>query len=298
MAEPTPLTHKLTVTVKVVSPDDAAKYLENVNNPRRLRPGKVAIYAADMAAGKWFLGTSALKFDPSGALRDGQHRLWACIEAMAPFPTVIYRNVTDDAIDNTDRGMARQWADVLAGRGIANSRQLQGAVNVSWRWDRGQLLSTAWSTRVTPTISESEDWLAAHPAILGLMQMTHRITQGVGGKASVVAAFLYRAGVIDLDAADRFAESLHTGANLGLDDPVRRLRDRMMTERAYVRKSARDQQAIDLALMVKAWNLWMRGTTLKQLSWRPSAGEAFPDMLDAEGRAYPFPDVVARDNDA
>jgi hypothetical protein len=298
MAQPIPLQRDLTILTATVTPEDAALYLEHVNNPRRLRPGKVAVYAADMAAGRWFLGTSALKFDPAGALRDGQHRLAACIEANVSFPTVIYRNVTDDAIANTDRGMARQWADELAGRGVPNSKQLQGIVYMSWRWDAGALLSTNWNRRVSPTNSEADAWLEAHPSVLGLTTISHRISQAVGGKVSVIGSFLHRAGIIDLDAGDRFAEGLLTGANMATDDPVRRLRDRLMTDRAYIRKSARDQQALDLALMTKSWNHWMRGTMPKQLSFRPTAGEAFPDMIDAEGRTYPFPDVVARSVEA
>jgi hypothetical protein len=293
-AQPTPLTRELHITVETITPDQAAIYLSHVRNPRRLRPAKATVFAADMAAGNWHLGSSSIKFDTAGALRDGEHRLAACVESNSPFPTVIYWNVTDEAIDNTDRGMARQWADVLAGRGVANTRQVQAIVNLSWRWDRGELLAASWNRRMTPTVSESEDYLEAHPAVLSVVTVTHRITQTVGGKASVVGSFLLRAGTIDLDASDRFAEGLHTGANLATDDPLRRLRDRIMTDRAYIRKSARDQQSIDLAIMAKAWNHWMRGTTLKQLSWRPSAGEAFPDLIDAEGCVYPFPDVVAR----
>jgi hypothetical protein len=268
-AQPTPLTRELHITVETITPDQAAIYLSHVRNPRRLRPAKATVFAADMAAGNWHLGSSSIKFDTAGALRDGEHRLAACVESNSPFPTVIYWNVTDEAIDNTDRGMARQW-------------------------DRGELLAASWNRRMTPTVSESEDYLEAHPAVLSVVTVTHRITQTVGGKASVVGSFLLRAGTIDLDASDRFAEGLHTGANLATDDPLRRLRDRIMTDRAYIRKSARDQQSIDLAIMAKAWNHWMRGTTLKQLSWRPSAGEAFPDLIDAEGCVYPFPDVVAR----
>jgi hypothetical protein len=294
-AQPTPLARELHITVETITPGQAAIYLEHVRNPRKLRPAKVAVFAADMAAGKWYLGSSSLKFDPAGAVRDGQHRLAACVESGKPFPTVLYWNVSDDAIDNTDRGMARQWADVLAGRGIVNTRQVQGIVYLSWRWDNGLLLTVNWHQRVSPTVSEAEDWLEAHPAVLNLTTLSHRISQSVGGKVSVIGTFLQRAGVIDLDAADRFAEGLQTGANMATDDPVRRLRDRLMTDRAYIRKSARDQQALDLALMAKAWNHWMRGTQPKQLSFRPTAGEAFPDLIDAEGRVYPFPDVVARD---
>src|SRR4051812_153789 len=193
-AQPTPLTRELHITVETITPAQAAIYLEHVRNPRKLRPAKATVFAADMAAGKWHLGSSSLKFDPAGELRDGQHRLAACVESNMPFPTVIYWNVTDEAIDNTDRGMARQWADVLAGRGIVNTRQVQGIVYLSWRWDNGLLLSVSWHQRVSPTVSEAEEWLEAHPAVLNLTTLSHRISQSVGGKVSVIGSFLQRAG--------------------------------------------------------------------------------------------------------
>lgn len=289
-ALPTELEYRLLVSVETITPNDAASFLEHMNNPRRLRPGKVSHYAKDMAAGRWEVGTSAIKFDRAGMLRDGQHRLWACIEADAPFRTVVYRNVTDAAVDNTDRGMVRQWADVLNGRGVANTHALQSACTLGWRWDRSAVFDP-----LSPTIGELEDWLAAHPHTHDAVRDGLRIRSHIGGRVSIYGSFLTRAATIDFDAADRFVEALSSGANLAPDDAVHRLRDRLLANAHFAVKS-RGNQGVELAIVCKAWNAWITGKPVRQLAFRRGASmrESFPDLVDGEGRTYPFPDVERR----
>lgn len=290
LPEPATLTHPLHVSVETIVPADAARYLENIRNPRRLRPRKVSIYASDMAAGHWAVGSSSLKFDAAGALRDGQHRLAACIEAGVPFTTVVHWNVSDEAIANTDRGMNRQWADELRGKGMANAHGVQGAVYLSWRWDTGQLLSTSITSHAVPTASEAEAWLEANPSIVDQVSMAQRVVKPLGAKLTVAAAFFHRASQIDLDAADRMLESLRTGAHLDVDDPIRRLRERLQQDRMYRAVTGRDHQTVELGLFCKSWNAWQTGKQMRQLSFR--VVERFPNLVDAEGNVHPFPDVM------
>lgn len=289
-ALPTQLEHRLKTSVETITPADAARYLANMNNPRRLRPAKVAFYAKDMAAGRWEVGTSAIKFDSSGMLRDGQHRLQACILADAPFRDVVYRNVTDAAVANTDRGMVRQWADTLHGRGISNTHATQAAVSLGWRWDEGSLFDT-----VAPTIAEMEDWLVDNPTVIDAVTEGLRIRSHIGGRTSIYGAFLNRTHAIDLDASDRFVEALVTGANLAADDAAKRLRDRLLGHAHFGIKS-RSTQAVELAVFCKAWNAWITGKPMRQLHfrWGPSMREAFPHLVDGDGRVHPFPDITAR----
>lgn len=289
-AEPLTLSYPLRVTVETITPVEAAGYLENIRNPRRLRPRKVAVYATDMRAGHWWVGSSSLKFDAAGALRDGQHRLAACIEAGVPFTTVVHWNVSDEAIANTDRGMNRQWADELRGRGIANAHGLQGAVYLSWRWDNGLLLTTTITSHTVPTASEADAWLADNPGIINQVSMAQRVVKPLGAKLTVAAAFFHRASAIDLDAADRMLESLRTGAHLDVDDPIRRLRERLQQDRMYRAATGRDHQTVELGLFCKAWNAWQTNKQMRQLSFR--VVERFPHLVDAEGNVHPFPDVA------
>lgn len=288
-AVPTTLTRRLLVSVETVTPDDARRYLELNENPRKIRPAKVRLYARDMTSGSWEVGTSSIKFDVQGRLRDGQHRLTACVEADRDFTTVVFRNVTDAAVDNTDRGMVRAWADVLAGRGYANAHHLQAAVTVGWRWDRN-----GWSGRLQPSVTELDEWLGDNSALPEHVTTASLLGHKLGARRSSVAAFMNRAATIDPDELERFVEALRSGTGLEATNPAFRLRERWMLNRHVKPSSSLVLQLVDLAYTCKAWNAWIEGRSINQLVYRWSSNERFPDLVDANGVVVEFPDVVAR----
>lgn len=295
-----PLPHRtdpLRVTVETIMPEVAHVMLSSMENLRRLRPTVAERYAVDMRNGNWAVGTSAILIDATGRVRDGQHRLQACILADTPFTTVVIHGVDDDAVHNVDRGLMRQYQDILAGRGVPNPSAVQASVTLGWRWDSGYIENMR---SIRPTFSQSDEWFAAHPEIVEHATAAQQWRRVTGGVPSVLSCFRHRIHQIDADAAEMFGESLLTGANLDVDDPVRRLRDRMMSDRNVAgRRSSGEIQLIELATMCKAWNLWMTNQTVKQLVWRRGSvlREEFPALVNGDGRPFPFPDVIlARGN--
>jgi hypothetical protein len=283
-------------TVETITVERAHVMLSTMENLRRLRPTVAERYAVDMRNGNWAVGTSAILIDKAGRLRDGQHRLQACILADVPFTTVVIWNVDDAAVHNCDRGLVRQYQDILASRGVANPSAVQASVALGWRWDSGYIENMR-SAR--PTFSQSDEWFAAHVDIAVHVVAAGQWRRVIGGIPSVLACFRHRIHQIDVEAAELFGEQLVTGANLEVDDPVRRLRDRMLSDRNVAnRRSSGEYQLIELATMCKAWNLFMTGQTVKQLVWRRGTvlREEFPTLVDGSGRPFPFPDVLARGN--
>lgn len=103
----------LRFSTKLVTPQQATRWLEgNVAN-RLLRDHKVAEYARDMKAGRWRLTHEPIAFSNTGALINGQHRLWAVIEADVPVKFTVAYNVPDDARGVIDSGLIRTDADHL-----------------------------------------------------------------------------------------------------------------------------------------------------------------------------------------
>lgn len=288
----TGLPTRLRVSVETITPNEAEMYLSNMNNPRRLRDAVVKRYARDMARGDWHVGTSAISFDALGALRDGQHRLSACIEANTALTTVVYRGIGEGAVLNMDRGLKRMWADTLKARGIPNANNVQSAVVLAWRWDRG--LFAEGSTRYAATNSELENWLAANPTMIDRVHDAARLRGQMGCVVAPMSAFLHRAHTIDPDAAALAVELLYTG-DVPSSSPLRKLRDRSMMS-VGKRRGGSLNQIIELAICCKAWNAWVNERPMQVLAWRrgPSVRESFPDLQDANGNTYPFPDVMAR----
>ena len=64
--------------VQVITPELAEQYLtKNTNNYRSMSNSVVNAYATDMKTGNWKFNGDSIKFNKSGILVDGQHRLAA-----------------------------------------------------------------------------------------------------------------------------------------------------------------------------------------------------------------------------
>jgi len=96
-----------------ITPEQATKWLEgNVHN-RALRDSTVMRYARDMKAGKWLLTHQAIAFNDEGVLIDGQHRLFAVIEAGVTVSMMVAWGVVDEAQAVIDGGLVRSAVDQI-----------------------------------------------------------------------------------------------------------------------------------------------------------------------------------------
>lgn len=97
-----------------VTPQLAAKWLEGNTHNRPLRQTSVDRYAADMKAGRWLLTHQGIAFDQNGVLLDGQHRLWAIVEANVTIKFRVFFNEPSESRWATDTGNPRHNIDVLS----------------------------------------------------------------------------------------------------------------------------------------------------------------------------------------
>jgi len=98
-------------TLIMVSPEIAAKWLEaNVHN-RKLTQGTVDHYAEQMRRGEWHLNHQGIAFNCEGTLVDGQHRLWAIIEAGVTLPMVVMTGLPLESQETIDCNLQRTFAD-------------------------------------------------------------------------------------------------------------------------------------------------------------------------------------------
>jgi hypothetical protein len=94
----------------IVTPEIASKWLEgNVRN-RPIRQRRVEHYADQMKRGWWRLTHQGIAFASDGQLIDGQHRLWAIVEAGISVPMLVTYNLTKLALDAVDGGQPRDAA--------------------------------------------------------------------------------------------------------------------------------------------------------------------------------------------
>jgi|688.fasta_scaffold02092_13 hypothetical protein len=114
-----------------ITPRLAEHILTHLNpHNRAKRTTHIAQYARDMTEGRWALTGDTIKFGRSGILRDGQHRLAACVRAGTPFETYCVFGISDESFSVMDIGRKRKGDDAFTIAGISNANSAAAAV----RW--------------------------------------------------------------------------------------------------------------------------------------------------------------------
>lgn len=97
--------------IENVTPKKAEGWLNGNNSNRKLREGVAEKYAEDMRNGRWTECPVPIAFYVDGELADGQHRLWAIIEADVAIKFPIARGLSREAGLNIDTGLTRSLVD-------------------------------------------------------------------------------------------------------------------------------------------------------------------------------------------
>jgi hypothetical protein len=131
-----------------------------------------------------------------------------------------------------------------------------------------------WSESATN--SEREQLLEEHPEIRDSVQRCEK-AKGVIS-AGTLAYVHWRGHQIAAQAADDFVDALATGANLLVDNPAHVLREMLLKNKVNRRKKL--QGPVVLAYVIKAFNAFAKGETMRKLSLRPADG--FPEFVSLE----------------
>lgn len=92
----------LSVTVEVISQQEAIAYLKNNAKHRPIKEKKVDEYMNEMIDGHWRLNGKTICFDTNGRLLNGQHRLSAVARSGVPLTTVVIRGLDPSLVPNKD----------------------------------------------------------------------------------------------------------------------------------------------------------------------------------------------------
>ena len=95
----------------VITPEIAKDFLARLAGNRRLRPKHIEQLAGCMQRGEWMLTNQGIGFDESGALRDGHHRLEACILSGVSFESWVVYGMAPNSYEVIDCGVTRNYAD-------------------------------------------------------------------------------------------------------------------------------------------------------------------------------------------
>ena len=98
-----------------ITPAIAERYLKHNYGNRAIKPTWVAHLTTLILTGFWLLHPHGIVFTKSGRLVDGQHRLYAIIQAGCAAWMVVCRNAADEVYPVLDTGAKRSLADSMGG---------------------------------------------------------------------------------------------------------------------------------------------------------------------------------------
>lgn len=240
---------------------------ERTNRP--FSQAKAEQYRDAILQGRWKLTHQGVALDVHGELMDGQHRLAGLVMAGAVNPDISVKmmvtyDLEPDVVDVVDIGKKRTVGDVLAMYGESHST-LTGAVLKLIAFYDAQCKPGEWNNfSLTPEVAR--EMLAAEPEIREAVKFGNgwtflAINSSIGASYHVISRTRpsqYERG--------QFFDSLRTGADLSLGDPVLTLRNVLLGQKTNAKRgrSALEQ----FSLVVKAWNAYVQGRPLRKLSWK------------------------------
>lgn len=243
--------------IQTISPDMARQYLEaNVCN-RPLAEHRVVTFQRDIENGAWRLTGEAIKFDISGNLLDGQHRLWAVVKADKPITTYVVTGLEPETQEVMDTGQKRTMGQVLGLRGIINPNVVAAVAILMIQWEQGDRFRDVGTTRTSRMVSHTDisRVLDENPDIIDAVAFAvARRIPGITVSVEAFALTLLRR--LNKDEADAFMADLATMRTGGAGDPRAALLKRLANARDAREPIDRYTQAI---ILIRTWNAVRKG---------------------------------------
>lgn len=251
------------------TPELAELILKNLgSNNRPLRSRAVAKYAEFMVNDDWTLTGETIAFSDRERLRNGQHRLAACIRAGVPFETLVVFGIDDKAFDVIDSGTKRTGGDVFATAGVP----YYAITGKAMRWLR--IMAADPTSRTSFTAHELfSDYRAMskadQAAIARWAGEAYAVCRGTKLSAESLTALLYLMAKKNGRLTERFVGDLRKRKGNAKVLLVK-------MEKIGKQVLGRIEETQRNALTILCWNAYQRNdrVTQRDLSW--TDGKTFP----------------------
>jgi hypothetical protein len=269
--------------VEVITPTDAEKFLLQNRTNRPLKRHLVVHYSLEMQSGRWAVNGETIKFDDSGSLIDGQHRLHACVLSQKAFSTYAVRGITDPkAFSTIDTGRSRSHGDIFALAGFGDPNNASGAALLLYYYKKNLLtqhgpksidaMKVKKMTNGTDFAGAADKQLAKDVLLEFALPMKEPLEYSLRtvsrsnasrfATKTTLGACHYLFAEKSITEADLFIKDLSDGAGLTMTDAVYHLRERLAQFKAAKFKPSRWEI---FHLIVKAWNKRRAGERVRTL---------------------------------
>jgi hypothetical protein len=252
-----------------VTPLMASEMLASNSRNRPISRGHVLKLAESMRRGEWDFNGTTIKVASSGRLLDGQHRLTACVEAEAPFDTLVVYGLEDESFASIDQAAkGRKVSDVLSIESGANMKNVAAVIFALYQLRRfGGFVGASAEASAGFSAAVAREILHKHPGLIASVAASNSATLWRNAYCSCLH---YVFGIVDPDMASDFVSVLRDGSP-EVRRPFNIFREGLIRLR---NTSAAPNRRDAAARAIKAFNYELSGKPVSILTWR--SNEDFP----------------------
>jgi hypothetical protein len=258
---------KLIYKEELITPTRAKQLLEaNIKN-RLVKRARVDMYANDIINGRWKEHTGeSIKISETGLILDGQHRLHAIIQANKAIVMLVISGIEDSVFDVIDTGSSRNASDAFKISDIKHGCTIPSIMAMYNLLQEGKRAKVHVNQKSTNAML-IEQYYLDEDFWQNIAKQSHQMYQAFAKilQPSFIGGFYAHFYKINPEKADDFMKQLTTGMDIN-NKTISLLRNRLMHDKMSVRKI---NPTIKMALIIKTWNCFVKGESLKVLTFDP-----------------------------
>jgi hypothetical protein len=263
--------------IENITPKKAEYYLSMNTQNRPVNDSRVYEYARVMQAGQWKFNGDTIKVSKSNVLLDGQHKLMAIKKSGVSLPFIVITDLEDDVFSTLDQGMKRTFAQLLSIQGIQNSTRLAAVLyyyqSIKANKNFSEMKSLKLIGKNKLSNQELIDLYNERPdvfelAIVKSKALYHELNRAIN--QSISGAFFMTFYDVDGPKCIEFFDKLISPEFISKEHPCYVLRSTIL-------RNPKSQPVVFFMYFVKAWNAFIRGTTISRL--RYNVNEPIPEIL-------------------
>jgi hypothetical protein len=263
----------------LVTPEIAAQWLANNSHNRNVNQSRVNRYAEDMASGNWRTSTGEfIKIAKDGTLLDGQHRLIGLVKSKRSIYLDVLTDLENDLFEVLDTGKSRNASDILKIAGVKNATTVSGLVsrfnqfmNTNSKAGTGNFNTNMSGHEILTFYKENKHWIDDN---VTKSQTFYAQFQKVWNHGEVILFYSLLTHV-DKRLGHDFMRELCQGTDI-TNDSIILLRNRLISEK--INNTKKSLNSVTRALVIKTWNAYYLGKTIKTLRFNPET-EEYPEIL-------------------
>lgn len=265
---------KKTIGFELITPQIAQEYLKHNTNNRPVNKNIVSLYAKQMRKGLWEDSNDAICFSKEGELLNGQHRLFAICESGVACEFIVRRGLERKSINVMDNQHGRTAADLLQMMGIEGSKHVASIIkrkmNLESRMTvlRNQISGCGGACGIkvgnVEVIEEYNKHIEDYEHFSLFSQSLYRknrilTTSDYGGIIAYLIMSLHHPKETVYSFWEEFVEK-----KSATNDVVILLRQKLTNDKLSSQKMTTMAKQ---KLIIKAWNAYITGKTVKVLKY-------------------------------